>query len=350
MIRAIFSILPLAVCLSWLLVFISNYKHLDIAKSTLVQFIIVCVVLYLCHALYFLKGGNRTTEIIWTFCSLTSFPIYYQYLCFLTSHKLSKRQLGFILLVNIVITTLAGVCPGVATDTIRKVYFGVLIFTVCIQGYRRLVIYDNKLLNIYSDTEGRETSPLKRLLALIIFTSICSVAANTVGRRFFLDNYLLFIPSVLFSTCLFFICYIGFIQTPKQIAPENEEEENADNLDKIPNSEKDKEDTLDIKIEQLMNDEHYYLTHNLTIMDVSQKVGACRTYISRYINTKFGCSFSDYINKMRVEHAKQLLLQSDYIKMIHIADDSGFSSEQSFYRNFNKFTGMSPSEWVKKNK
>ena len=62
-------------------------------------------------------------------------------------------------------------------------------------------------------------------------------------------------------------------------------------------------------------------------------------------------SFSNYINSLRVEHAKTLLLQNtENSKIATIANKSGFSSEQSFYRNFNKFTGMKPLEWAKKEK
>ena len=59
-------------------------------------------------------------------------------------------------------------------------------------------------------------------------------------------------------------------------------------------------------------------------------------------------SFSDYINSLRVEHAKTLLSHDiETIKIISIATQSGFSSEQSFYRNFFKLTGMKPLEWAR---
>ncbi|MDO5447094.1 MAG: hypothetical protein Q4F34_04870 [Prevotellaceae bacterium] len=37
-------------------------------------------------------------------------------------------------------------------------------------------------------------------------------------------------------------------------------------------------------------------------------------------------------------------------KILPIADKSGFSSEQSFYRNFKKYTGMNPAHWMTKNR
>ena len=59
-------------------------------------------------------------------------------------------------------------------------------------------------------------------------------------------------------------------------------------------------------------------------------------------------SFSDYINSLRVEHAKTLLSQNaGNTKIVTITMLSDFSNEQSFYRNFHKFTGMKPLEWMK---
>ena len=80
---------------------------------------------------------------------------------------------------------------------------------------------------------------------------------------------------------------------------------------------------------------------------------ACRlfrvnSYISNYINRTKGMSFSDYINSLRVEHAKTLLSQNaGNTKIVTITMLSDFSNEQSFYRNFHKFTGKNPLEWMK---
>lgn len=58
------------------------------------------------------------------------------------------------------------------------------------------------------------------------------------------------------------------------------------------------------------------------------------------------------MNHLRIEYAKTLL--DNYgkgTKMMLIAEESGYSSEQSFFRNFKKFEGMTPSAWIEqKNK
>lgn len=100
------------------------------------------------------------------------------------------------------------------------------------------------------------------------------------------------------------------------------------------------------KIEKLKENQ-YFLNKNLKITDMAQEMGTCRTYVSNYINKTYGCSFSDYVNQLRIDYAKQLL-KNEQEKLSSIADRSGFSSEQSFYRNFKKFVGMTPSEWQTK--
>lgn len=109
-----------------------------------------------------------------------------------------------------------------------------------------------------------------------------------------------------------------------------------------------KDSELGKNIEHLFVARQLYLTPNLKIGDVAKATGICRTYISNYINQTKGMSFSDYTNSLRVEYAKTLLTRNmENKKIVSSASREGFSSEQSFYRNFHKFTGMKPLEWVK---
>ena len=102
------------------------------------------------------------------------------------------------------------------------------------------------------------------------------------------------------------------------------------------------------KIEALMNEKLYFLNKDVKIGDLVKEVCSNRTYVSHYINTTHQCSFSDYMNKYRTEYAKKLLSSSAKdIKLTQIAEKSGFSSETSFFRNFKKFTGMTPADWMR---
>ena len=53
---------------------------------------------------------------------------------------------------------------------------------------------------------------------------------------------------------------------------------------------------------------------------------------------------NDYINKFRMEQAKQLLIESD-MPIDRVAAGCGFSSESYFHSYFKRSAGISPGEY-----
>ena len=54
---------------------------------------------------------------------------------------------------------------------------------------------------------------------------------------------------------------------------------------------------------------------------------------------------TEYINRLRLEHALFLLETSDYIKIATVAQESGFGTVRHFYRLFQKEYNMSPADY-----
>ena len=279
-------------------------------------------------------------ECLWTLCSLSVYPLYYAYICNLVSHPNAPLKLFLILLPGITVATTKFFFPGEAVDNVRKLLFAVQVFMVVYFGYRKLRAFDREIANVYADTEGRDTTAVKHLLIAFMITSLLSAVANALGRQYFAQSDWMTLAILLFA-----LSYIGFTRdfSFEEYVKDSREcpilpEEDAWAL---------KDSELGKNIEHLFVAQQLYLTPNLKIGDVAKAACICRTYISNYINQTKGMSFSDYINSLRVEYAKTLLSQNtENTKILTIASRSGFSSEQSFYRNFNKFTGMKPLEWV----
>jgi AraC-like DNA-binding protein len=88
----------------------------------------------------------------------------------------------------------------------------------------------------------------------------------------------------------------------------------------------------------------------LSLKDVSQNLNVHPTYLSREFSKYFDdLSFGDYIRKLRVEKAIQLLNGSSH-SLAEIAYLTGFSDQSHFNRNFKKFTGKNPSSFRKRSK
>lgn len=102
---------------------------------------------------------------------------------------------------------------------------------------------------------------------------------------------------------------------------------------------------LENKLLKCMTEDKLFLTPQLTLSQLALAVKTNRTYLSQYINGK-GESFSDLVNKYRVEEACRLLNDPTLnLSMVDLAAQCGFNSISSFNRYFYKVTGMSPTKY-----
>lgn len=100
------------------------------------------------------------------------------------------------------------------------------------------------------------------------------------------------------------------------------------------------------RIRTLMEEERVFLNPELKISDVAEKLGIHRNMISNAINSQMNCTFNQFVNSYRTEHAKALLRQQPDMKLSSVAMESGFANEQTFFRTFKTSTGKTPREWI----
>lgn len=115
--------------------------------------------------------------------------------------------------------------------------------------------------------------------------------------------------------------------------------------------EEDKETYLN-KLLQFMKDETPYLDPQISLSDVASKLDISTNLLSQLLNTILKKSFYDFINSYRIEAAKKLLSsKSEQQKtVLEIIYEVGFSSKSVFNNAFKKHTGLTPTEFRKRNK
>ena len=89
---------------------------------------------------------------------------------------------------------------------------------------------------------------------------------------------------------------------------------------------------------------HY--TSALSLGEIAKYAQCSAAYLSEYFHRKMGVTVKQYVNAMRLQHAKKLLISSN-LSMMSICFESGFSSLASFNRNFVENEKMSPSAYRK---
>lgn len=346
LLRIAFSLLPFGVCMHWFICFALKYNKTDEPNRIYTTFIGTCMVLYFCHALFFTVGIPSEIECLWTFCSLSVYPLFYMYICRLTSHEYDFKHHWQVLIPSIVVTILKFMFPESEIDIARMVVFSLQLIAVCHFGIKKMNAFDKEIKAIYADTDDKSTSNVHSMLIAIVITCFISALVNFLGKHFFGESIWLLMPiSIAFSTMLYALSYVCYHRTfsADQLFTEHiqENETNGENTET-------KNDIIGRNIESLMTDAHVFLIKDLKIDELAIRINSNRTYVSKYINDTYKCSFSDYINKKRIEYAKSLLITDKREKLLSsIAELSGFSSEQSFFRNFKKFTNKTPREWLK---
>ena len=107
-------------------------------------------------------------------------------------------------------------------------------------------------------------------------------------------------------------------------------------------------DKLHQSLIQLLQTEKPYLDPELTLQQLASMIGAQVHHLSQVINEKEQMNFYDLINGWRI---KEFIKEAKNEKnknytLLAIAFDCGFNSKASFNRNFKKFTGKTPSDFL----
>ncbi|WP_431167437.1 helix-turn-helix domain-containing protein [Tenacibaculum halocynthiae] len=98
------------------------------------------------------------------------------------------------------------------------------------------------------------------------------------------------------------------------------------------------------KIDSFIRAEKKFLLTKYTLQNLSEDFDFSPSTLSLIINTIANKSFIDYLNEMRIEQAKNLLINSEYqnYTIASIGLESGFNSKSTFFTVFKKHTGLTP--------
>ena len=92
-----------------------------------------------------------------------------------------------------------------------------------------------------------------------------------------------------------------------------------------------------------------YCDPELSNTELAARYGISEVYLRRLFLEKYGTTPHRYILALRIERAKQLLAHG-VLSVGKIAEECGFSSLYHFSRSFKARVGLTPSEYISKNR
>ena len=103
--------------------------------------------------------------------------------------------------------------------------------------------------------------------------------------------------------------------------------------------------TID-QAKQFMQD---HLSEKINLKDISEHVYLSETYFSFFFKKVTGMTYIDYIQKLRMNKAKEILLETN-CKIYEVAEQIGYNDYKYFSAQFKKYVAMTPKEYRKKNR
>lgn len=379
MIRTLILLSPVYVSLFWFVSLQSNRKKECVPSRMLSYFLLIAAISFFGQYLFFAPYPDIFPywEPLLALFGGIAFPIYYIYFRLLTvDEKFTLRKHAKFLIVPLLIAIVytAGILftpfeqykawlyndslypdspqiqfLGVMRQIIKLTFLGLLVITYFLNR-SLLRKYADKAEQYYSDIQDGRNNNAKRINYFLLIMTVSTFIAHIVGRQMLLPSDVI-IGSIwiIFSISIYGIGYMGFTQ--KAINPTYEAQTN---LPQIIISELEDENlnfsqqVILKKLVDAFEQEKIFLKSNLNIMDVVQRVGTNRSYISALINKQYNQNFCAFVNWYRMRELERLIEYNPAISNEQLIEKSGFGSFNSMKRTIETSTGLSIQVWKNK--
>ncbi len=219
--------------------------------------------------------------------------------------------------------------------------------------YNTIIIYFiYKILITHEKTHQKKITKIKKETFWLKNILHIGAAISSVGAIFSILAYIFIDIDKSFLTYPFFISlslwlyWVGYIGVHKSSSYKKLEETHY-----LKASQKIGEATFS-RINNYITEEKKYLTLDISLSSISEKFDISDGYLSKLINEHTGKNFNTYINELRVERSKKILIDETYNQYTieSIGLECGFKSKSNFYSTFKKITGKTPNQYKKQNK
>lgn len=187
------------------------------------------------------------------------------------------------------------------------------------------------------------------MYALMLWGPVCSISA-------FLPFNYLFIPVFLsiFLYAYVFFSYKNYLLFSDMVIGITHEPSSSEEVNDIhdEHSLSDYYQMRDKHTDMLIKkwiDERGYTEQGITLEYMAALLNTNRTYLSGYLHRSQTKSFREWINDLRIDYAKQIMISSPLITMAEVAERCGYATLSHFTTTFSRNVGISPSKWLKLN-
>ena len=105
-------------------------------------------------------------------------------------------------------------------------------------------------------------------------------------------------------------------------------------------------DDLWQRIVKLIHEDDLWRNPDLNLEMLCQQLGSNKDYVLRCFRQNADTTFLDYVNSLRIGYVTDELRRNPLQSQRDLFFNAGFRSKTTAYRNFCKYNGRSPSEFI----
>ena len=302
-----------------------------------------------CILRIFIHGGDEYTLFSLQLIAslLISWLTYSSFLAVIYAERYKRKRFFFdgIIPVSIMIVLmLIGLYfPGLQKANV--VIFGAVFAIKCIwmaytcfREYHRCI---NDLDNYYSNAPD-----IKWMYTMLWIAAVLS--ALTLLSFYVEAIHLIYYPLLIIIYVFFTIKVMNYlpikISSMRHDSVEKETEEEVEPKKNMT----DLKSKIGPSIEKWVN-ERGYAQQEISIKTVAQEIGTNQNYLSKYINNIENTTFSVWLNTLRIEESKRILIENRRLSIEEVGLEVGFSQLYNFSRWFKQVTGSTPYQYRKNN-
>lgn len=237
-----------------------------------------------------------------------------------------------------------------------QTYFGIVftlmtIYYILLLGWYTFVFltiyrqYILKVDNYYAEMETVRMKWIYFSFFASLMVGILAVISAIFSNVLVISCLLMLYISIFYA--YFGIRFINYVLQFQFLEPLLNEEKEL-NINYPVNGEKETNSNLARSIDKWISEEKF-LSPNITIVQAAKELNTNRTYLSEHIKTTESATFREWIHNLRIEKAKEILLQKPSIPIVEVSMAVGYSDSSNFNKQFVKYTGIPAQAWRTKN-
>lgn len=229
-------------------------------------------------------------------------------------------------------------------------YWQVVVMALFLLYYiRALLQYGRWLRNNYADLEHKEVwQSLLFVVALFLIYETYFTNPGEMAREYLSQFFTIFIVAFL----VWRVENIQQLDDNEEVAASDETP--VETVDESPAKSNVVAPYIPANIAMLLRkhceDGQLYLQHDLTLAQLSKRIGTNRTYLGNYFAQQ-GITYSTYINRLRIAHFERLYVESATLSRPFTAQQlafmCGFHSYSTFSAAFKLQQGQTVTAWMK---